>query len=1710
MRKLLLFLLPFFLFAQQENPYETAVFGGEPSSIVAGCVSAITGEFFVNAEDLVVRGYEPIRVQRRYYSRSGRGSFAGWSYSFNHLYAYSTLGNWIQAREKSGVQVTYYRDAGSHYKPIQNIGGLSNCSMGELSARLNIYNNRAVLSKSKKEITVQGADGSTRRYVTQVAVDKIKGMYPGSIPYELVYESLPNGNQIYYQWMDLHEKRELQTVKTVSPKGKVFAQVNFSYDQPDKKHLFSTTVTTSDQREVCYQFDPHFKHKKKRQHLLKSVTFSDRPQERYDYWAAERAGVLLSWKRLPRDRNLNIHHYCLGENKGFNINVKVDDFQYKKTKILNHPVGEDATPVPSHRFFYTPGKYKEKGGHTDVYDAYKNLTRYRYDKNFRLTRIEHCIGKTEVFSQELYEWDDRGWLHKKTLLGRDRQPVFKYVYHYDQKGNVFQTDQTGNFTGRGGEETFSIERTFYPNLLLETETLPNGIIITYHYLTDTDLLTLKKTAYPDQTYLREIYEYQDGIRTKEFIDDGSSDDPQDLTEVTQRLFKTIIPKEGTFYGFPEQIIEGFYDLSAHQEVHLKTQKLAYYPNGLIKSIRVFDSKDKERYTLSYTYDKRGRLKTQTDPLGRERAIEYDANDNPIIDNDPNENFSTKTSFDHSNRPYKAEQIHPSATQAMTCRYNRLSQKISTTDNQGNTTHITYDPFGHPTETRLPAVQGKHPTIKNTYDALGKPLTHTDPRGHTTHTAYTCRGKPYHIIHPNRDEEHYEYTLEGHLEKHTSPGGTETHYTHDAQGRITSKTTTKNGEELSKESYNYNTFHLTRYTASDGVKTRYTYNGAGQKIQEQTKDRITTYAYDPLGRLEKTVRGPQVHIQKYDLLDRVVLEEERDLEENLYGYTIYTYDDFSNQKTLTKEVHIGKATEIFEYDPFRRQILHTDPLGHTTKTTYDDHHQDTHGQTVIKKATYDPLGHKTVEIHDPLGRLATLEKYSNKEELLLREVFHYDPCGNKTSQTSQFSDKTVTKTWEYNSLNQLITLLDPHGKETTYTYTSDGQLETLTKPDGKTITYTYNGLGWQTSIKAPGCHYTLTHDLLGNITKSIDHIHKQTTIRTYNHFGQLLTETLANGLSTKRIYDALGRKTRLYLPQATVQYDYDPYHLIQVARLSAQNEPLYAHTYDAYDLSHNLLQENGTTTYTYDLLSRRIGIETPAITQSLPHIDPNGNVYTYVRNDEVTSYDYDALNQLTYENDTAYTHDAHHNRTSKNDISISLNDLNQIESHQYDLNGNTLSDHTARYTYDGLDRLIRIEKATQAIDLIYDSWGRCHTYRSNDTFQPLLYDDQNELGIHPHQLRILGEGYGAEIGATIALELNGNTYLPTHDPFGNIISIEPLDDSPSLWNALWGPSSETYHFTAFGEEGAPSTLNPWRYQSKRHLLHLVHFGRRLYDPATGRWLSPDPKGFSEGPNLYQFLRNNPHLTFDLYGESIRKLSSIGEMESNLSFDYGFEARCGGPYSRNWTYFPDRDYSKIADHPLITGCKQIGYIGGINTTFEEHRNNTKYASKLAGDMPIYSTYNATHGITKDLKECKMGLNLTVTPPVLYAWERKMKFFKNAPSNATMLEIDYSQGTIIGTLSQIMLPEEYRKRTVLLSIAPALFSPASLYKKSFHYCSKTDPIPRLQKVVGVIPNLAKSITFLTPGKEDGRMGHSLTSPMYKKPLTDHMTRYIRGEYD
>jgi RHS repeat-associated protein len=77
----------------------------------------------------------------------------------------------------------------------------------------------------------------------------------------------------------------------------------------------------------------------------------------------------------------------------------------------------------------------------------------------------------------------------------------------------------------------------------------------------------------------------------------------------------------------------------------------------------------------------------------------------------------------------------------------------------------------------------------------------------------------------------------------------------------------------------------------------------------------------------------------------------------------------------------------------------------------------------------------------------------------------------------------------------------------------------------------------------------------------------------------------------------------------------------------------------------------------------------------------------------------------------------------------------------------------------------------------------------------------------------------------------------------------------------------YEYTAFGEKRESGVIaDAYRFSSKEWEQDsgLVYFGARYYDPQAGRWLTPDPAGMADGPNVYLYVNNNPVNLVDPWG------------------------------------------------------------------------------------------------------------------------------------------------------------------------------------------------------------------------------------------------------
>ena len=411
-----------------------------------------------------------------------------------------------------------------------------------------------------------------------------------------------------------------------------------------------------------------------------------------------------------------------------------------------------------------------------------------------------------------------------------------------------------------------------------------------------------------------------------------------------------------------------------------------------------------------------------------------------------------------------------------------------------------------------------------------------------------------------------------------------------------------------------------------------------------------------------------------------------------------------------------------------------------------------------------------------------------------------------------------------------------------------------------LSYSYDALGRVASETSSDgtVAYTYAYDSLSRLILVCDLIHNTQTEQRYDARGNRVFEKLATGLTTYYQYDTLQRMTQIASEGLDpIDYTYDAAFLRTVEWRHHRVD------YPAYSLSGQLLNGAGID-YHYDQAERLLNWKTAGWEENYRY-DLADQLIGRERQGELTDYTFDLLGQLTEERGAerfTYSYDSLYNRRTKNDSECRLNSLNQLLSchdttYEWDRNGNLTAQIKegvkTEFVYDARDRLIGIKGGTT---YFWDDQNR----RLKKDDQLTLYQGSNEVGTVENgavtEFRVLGLGRGAEIGASVFIELQGEVYKPLHDGSGNLIAL--------LTNE--GKLAERYSFSAFGEEGSPAVLSPWRFCSKRHdpETGFILFGRRLYDPVSGRFITSDPLGYEGGPNLYAYAQNCPLTRFDLFG------------------------------------------------------------------------------------------------------------------------------------------------------------------------------------------------------------------------------------------------------
>lgn len=1184
--------------------------------LIDGFVSAVSGQLALSEEDLRVKGAQDVMLKRvyippqifgRYHRKDEEDKFAlGMALAQLHVKGWAILPHLLAGYNQHSPYFQLRDPQGCvlEFFIENDRGTLKNVSYGCSNLRGSEPNSAADIRNIEFIV-----EGNQAKVTWPDGVQRIYARRIGTV-YQLIAEMLPNGKVIRYSY----DGGNLNISATDKSGKFVYASI---------QRVAGDHYRGSDGREVKLFYEVlKIKGKIKEE--------KGKTKGRFQFPVMKRSSNPFYSNTAGYDERMLLTQY---DTKAYPISCS-----YLKPGAALCRVGTFSDPAKSLSFSYDPPIPDLKGGSTTVTYPDGLQMIYRFNQKLLLTSVENWY-EGELYNQKTFAYNDGQHVIKTEMKDGKGNLLLTKLYECDLFGNPLVET---HITDCG---TFSIKRAFSKFRLLSEER-DDGFGFAYTYLGDTHLVLSKTTLAHGKQVRKTSYVYDEACNLIEEREEGRTITTYTLYQTSPHLHRVQWKEERDWEGSL-----------------IRKVKYSYDRYGNLAQEDYYGSDGAFSFTILKTYDEKGNLIREANPLNQLAEYRYDERSRPVQEIPFSRALTIDRAFDAKGRLVCLKEGEHKTSFV----YNAFDELIEKTNYLGLKTTTSYHPVH-----RAPILTEAHPTREEIqYDAFGRVTQRKDAYGATTRIKQNSYGDPLEIIYPDGGKETFVYAPNGSLLQSIDPDGLSVFYTRDPLGRVISE---KIGEV--ETTYLYDGYHLLEEKDPLGHVTSFTYNLAGQQVEERRAGRVSQFTYDPLGFLESETRADRRRTFRNDALGRV-------LEKSIDGVltTRYTYDVSGNVASISKV-----NTTYFSYDPYNRLIETIDPEGAKTTISYEER-----DQKWVKKIT-DPRGVQTLETYNAHNLLLTREI----PDALLEE-FHFD------NVLRLISHDHLTFTYTPQGFKASMT---EAGQRTTYwTYTPGGKLQSEQKPDGTRLIYEYNSQGELTKVGSREFQY----DRLGRLIQGTGFI------RQYDPFGNVIREELENGLTLQTTYNPSNRPLTRVLPdQSSILYEYKGPFLKKVSRLDGNGDLLYAHTYEEFDPDGHVLVEKGSfeTSYTYDRVGRRTSQSCPHFSEELSY-DLAGNLLRKGKD----NYTYDGANQLTSSADQfILSYDAHYNRTSYNNEPIVLDELNQIKGLPYDESGRLIQ---PGFVFDEFDQLIQ----AGGEQIVYDALGR----RLQKGATSYLYFGEEEVG-----------------------------------------------------------------------------------------------------------------------------------------------------------------------------------------------------------------------------------------------------------------------------------------------------------------------------------------------------------------------------------------------
>jgi RHS repeat-associated protein len=1116
-------------------------------------VSAVSGDFYVDALDLALPGPMPLEIRRNYSSHNLADNQFGYGWKLNYMpyLSLNTNATVIYAAEMNGTVIAYQQTTTNANVWIPTLALnplLDNNRTAGIGSTANLFRNRIekVVGADTFYYLYQ-SDGGKRTFKLMTFNN---GVVNATRPYLTIWQD-NRGNYYTCEYGNDPTQPDYGQARRIQSSNGNY--LGFYFDVYG--HIIE--AYTGDARRIQYEYDTFGD--------LVTVTLPDESQIGFEYdhqslsitngstVTAAPYSTHLIVKEIKPDGRLLINQY---------------DAQRRVTNQLA-TAGLDLNPIRNATFIYnnnfnlTNSFMNLLSGTNFIVDVFNNTNRYDYT-NGLITKITDPLNQAII--QDWYEASETnkaGYYPRSLEFTIDKRGL-KTTYQYDSNGNVTTATVLGELTGDGITNQQAITSTTYnPNSLPLLVTDPVGNSTQYIYHTNFVFLPQQiiklAGANPVSTNLLAYYNV-----TNVFTSGGTT-----FTNVAFGLLQRGIRAYGSADAATSEWAYDGRGFIAQQTNYTGTTDpnilLSFFYNSRGQLVEQVDAANR---TNRFDFDGLGRLKWKevTDETGQRLGGEYSYyNDNGEVawTDGPRSSPEDYVWRDYDGAGRKTTEIRWRSE----AKYDGTGVQAPAGDDLYATTFYQYDPFGN--LTRITDPLGNY--VAQKFDAIGQMTNQVFYGANnvtlaTNNFVYEPGGLVACFTNALRGVTKKVYTSTGGLKRQDNPDGSFNEWRYDLAGRQVKQT-----------------LQNTNYWQT-------VYDDLNRRVTKSFKNATTTLAtniveFDRRGNLTKNVDlEGNAFTNSFDGLDRlkiaagpaIVSLVPTNAPPNPKGststtnqqVTTYTYD--SSGKVLTVNNALGEKTVTTSDALGRPTILEvrnaTNQNIRVTSNVYStNHHSITvwqgTGANAIATTTYsDNEGNRILTVnypasgvgeyiwqkYDRTGNRLALHQLSNSNAVLTvwaTNGWTYDGLNRVATETTR--DGAATS-FAYNSLNNLTNRAMPNGLTWSATYLNDGRILAEKTAGGglieRTNSYQYYASGnqWAGLLQAitdgRGTTRTRTYDDYlrpAALTTTGSAPEQQTTTGYYYDRRGLLTLAQQNFSSTNtglgtyslRVYDAYGRLSK---------------------------------------------------------------------------------------------------------------------------------------------------------------------------------------------------------------------------------------------------------------------------------------------------------------------------------------------------------------------------------------------------------------------------------------------------------------------------------------------------------------------------------------------------------------------------------------------------------